>query len=111
MRLCWDSAGRKTLTMLPTVSRRSLSPQQVVYKNEICLRRAVLTGAVESQLVRSHLETLFRKLRRLDFSRGVQEDVKHPLARFTDKVLMPANQWIEMLRTAEHQDLKPFRGN
>jgi hypothetical protein len=59
----------------------------------------------------THFEALAGKLRRVYRTRRFKENIVHPVAIFTDKMLMALKQRIEMLRTTVHQYLQSVFGN
>src|SRR5918996_1198417 len=75
------------------------------------LARAVLTRAVEGELMRRNLEPCVRKSSRLNLVLRVHQNVEHLTTFFADEVLVALDQRIEMLRASQHQDLKLFVRN
>jgi len=77
----------------------------------ICLSRAMLTGTIESGLMRSDLEPRVRQSSRRNIVLLVDQNIEHPAALFTDEMLMALDEWIEMLGASEHQYLELFVGD
>lgn len=57
----------------------------------------MLASAVEGKLMRGHFETLVRQLCGLDLSLVIDQHVVNAIADLADKMLVPFDQWIEML--------------
>ena len=77
----------------------------------ICLADAMLTGTIESGLMRSDLEPRVRQSSRRNIVLLVDQNIEHPAALFTDEMLMALDERIEMLRPSEHQHLELFVGD
>jgi len=77
----------------------------------ICLADAMLTGTIESGLMRSDLEPRVRQSSRRNIVLLVDQNIEHPAALFTDEMLMALDEWIEMLGASEHQYLELFVGD
>lgn len=58
-----------------------------------------------------YFETLMGQFDGLDVALLINQHVINSITRFADKVLMPFDQGIEMLRTTAHQDLELLVGN
>jgi hypothetical protein len=92
----------------------SLSPDQRDYKErsdpkELC--GTMLAGSVKGELVRGYFKSLVWKFYRLDLPLVIDQDVVHAIAQLADKVLVPLDQRIEVLRTAAHEHLELFVGD
>src|SRR5262244_2187278 len=79
--------------------------------NSLCLADAMLTGTIESGLMRSDLEPRVRQSSRRNIVLLVDQNIEHPAALFTDEMLMALDEWIEMLGASEHQYLELFVGD
>lgn len=71
----------------------------------------MLAGAVESELMRSDLEPFVRQLDRFDLSLIIDQDIVYAIALLADKMLVPFDQRVEVLRPTPHQDLQLFIGD
>ena len=62
-------------------------------------------------MMRGDREAFVRQLGWLDFTLAIDQHVEDLIAPLTDKMLMPFDQRIEMLRAADHQDLQLVVGD
>src|SRR5262245_64811748 len=69
----------------------------------ICLADAMLTGPIESGLMRSDLEPCVRPSSPRNIVLLVDQNIEHPAALFTDEMLMALEEGIEMLGASKHQ--------
>ena len=61
--------------------------------------------------MRGYFKTLVRQFDRLDLSLIVDQHIIDAIAPLANKMLVPLDQRIEVLRTPAHQDLKLFIGH
>jgi len=73
--------------------------------------RAALADTVESELVRGYSEAFVGKFGRRELSLVIDLHVEDPIAALADEMLVAPNQWIEMLRSPEHQHLEFIIGH
>ena len=71
----------------------------------------MLAGAIESGLMGGDLESSVRQSSRRNIVLGVDQNIEYPAALFTDEMLMPLDERIEMLRASKHQHLEFFIGD
>ena len=78
-------------------------------KDRLCRsRRAVPTGTVEGELMRSNLESRVGKSSWPNLVVRVDQNIEYPAAPFTDEMLVALDERIEMLRAPQHQHLELF---
>jgi hypothetical protein len=76
--------------MATTKTTRSLAPGRMDYKINpvVILRRAVLAGAVESQLMRSYAKAFVRQFNGLDLFLIVDQNIVYTITQLADKMLV-----------------------
>ncbi len=71
----------------------------------------MLASAIEGKLVRGYFESLVRQFDGLNLSLVIDQHVVNTITALADKMLVPFDQRIEMLRTPAHQYLKLLIGD
>ena len=74
-------------------------------------RTAMFASAVKGQLMGSYFESLVRQFDGLNLSLVIDQHVVNTITALADKMLVPFDQRIEMLRTPAHQYLKLLIGD
>jgi len=64
--------------------------------------------ARKSELVRGNFESVVGEFYGFNFTLLFDEDIVYAIALFTDKMLMPFNERVEMLQASEYQHLELF---
>jgi len=68
----------------------------------------MFADTVESELVRGNFESVVGEFYGFNFTLLFDEDIVYAIALFTDEMLMPFNERVEMLQASEYQHLELF---
>jgi len=68
----------------------------------------MFADTVESELVRGDFESVVGEFYGFNFTLLFDEDIVYAIALFTDEMLMPFNERVEMSQASEYQHLELF---